>query len=72
MGKNKMKTKKAAAKRFKVTGGGKIMHKRCNQSTNKPLSQSSRRKARRLAQDGELEDGQAKQAKRMIPYWKKR
>jgi len=31
MGKNKMKSKKAAKKRFKVTGSGKIMHRQIGQ-----------------------------------------
>lgn len=72
MAKNKMKTKKAAAKRFQFTATGKVMYKRCNQSTNDALSRSSRRLARAQALDGELSEGDAKQVKVMIPYWKKR
>ncbi len=72
MAKNKMKTKRAAAKRFDFTGTGRVKHKRCNQSTNTPLSKSSRRQKRALRLDGELVDGDAKQVKTMIPYWSKR
>ena len=72
MAKNKMKTKKAAAKRFDFTATGKVKHKRCNQSTNTPLSRSSRRIKRSLKLDGELVDGDAQQVKEMVPYWRKR
>lgn len=72
MAKNKMKTKKAAAKRFEFTATGKVKFKRCNQSTNTALSRSPRRLQRALKLDGELCEGDAQQAKVMIPYWRKR
>lgn len=72
MAKNKMKTKKAAAKRFQFTGTGKVMYKRCNQSTNTALSRSSRRLKRAQKLDASLEQGDENQAKAMVPYWKKR
>lgn len=72
MAKNKMKTKKAAAKRFEFTATGKVKYKRCNQSTNTALSRSSRRLKRSQKLDGELVEGDAKQAKTMVPYWRKR
>ncbi len=67
-----MKTKKAAAKRFQFTGTGRVVHKRTQQSTNTPLSKSSRRVKRALRIGGELVDGDAHQVKVMIPYWRKR
>lgn len=72
MAKNKMKTKKAAAKRFKFTATGKVRFKRTQQSTNTPLSKSSRRTKRALRLGGELEGGDAQQAKVMVPYWRKK
>lgn len=72
MAKNKMKTKKAAAKRFKFTGTGKVVFKKTQQSTNTALSRSSRRIKRALRLGGELHGGDAEQARTMVPYWKKR
>ncbi len=36
MGKNKMKTKKAASKRLKRTGSGKLMHRQTGASPDRP------------------------------------
>jgi len=69
--KNKMKTKKAAAKRFKFSANGVVMYKKSQQSSNTPLSRSSRRIKRALRLGGQLEEGDAKQVRRMIPYFKK-
>jgi ribosomal protein L35 len=66
-----MKTKRACAKRFKFTATGKIRFKRTNQSTNTPLSKSSRRNKRALRIGAELEGGEVAQVKTLIPYWKK-
>ncbi len=71
MAKNKMKTKRAAAKRFEFTATGKVKFKKAQQSTNTPLSRSSRRIKRALALDGELKRGDKKQVQTMVPYWKK-
>jgi len=70
--KNKMKTKKAAAKRFQFTATGKVMFKSAQQSSNTPMSRSSRRIKRALALDGELDQGDKRQVQTMVPYWKKR
>ncbi len=52
MGKNKMKSKKAATKRFKITGSGRVMHKQTGQGHL--LSKKSRRRKRRLSVQGEI------------------
>ncbi len=48
----KMKTNRSAAKRFKVTGTGKIMHKASGKRHN--LRKKSVRAKRRLSKDNEL------------------
>ncbi len=65
MGKNKMKTKKAAAKRFKVTGSGKVMHKQPGK--RHLLSKKSRRRKRRLAGEAELKGQFARNIKTVLP-----
>jgi len=61
----KMKTKKSAAKRFRKTGSGKIMHNKCG---NRHLStkKSSKRK-RRLRKDTCLSKAMTSKTKQMIP-----
>ena len=66
MGKNKMKTKKAASKRLKVTGSGKIMHRRTGQGHL--LSKKSSRRKRRLSDDKEVSRGDAKHIADLLPY----
>ncbi|MFP3904694.1 MAG: 50S ribosomal protein L35 [Armatimonadota bacterium] len=57
----KAKTKKAAKKRFKVTGTGKLMHKQTGKSHL--LGKKSSRRKRRLS--GKAEVKSAKQAKQI-------
>ena len=71
MAKNKMKTKRAAAKRLKFTSTGRVVFKKTQQSSNTPRSKSSRRTKRALRLGGELVGGDAEHAKRMVPYWRK-
>ena len=52
MGKNKMKSKKAATKRFKITGSGRVMHKQTGKGHL--LSKKSRRRKRRLSAESEI------------------
>jgi len=66
MGKNKMKTKKAASKRLKVTGSGKLMHRQTGQGHL--LSKKSRRRKRRLSADKEVASGDAKHVADLLPY----
>ena len=58
MAKNKVKTKKAAAKRFKITGSGRVMHKQVGQ--RHLLSGKSRRRKRRLSMPRELKGKDAR------------
>ncbi len=64
MAKNKMKTKKAAAKRFKVTSRGKVMHRQTGQ--RHLLSKKSRRRKRRLSQSAELKGQDARNIKQVL------
>ncbi len=63
----KMKTKKAASKRFKVTASGRVL--RGSNKLNHLLSKKSRRLKRRLKLGGELDSTRAKTVKeKLIPY----
>ena len=66
MPKNKMKTKQAAAKRYKVTGTGKVMHRQ--PGLNHLLSKKSSHRKRTLAREGELTGREAARAKELVPY----
>ncbi len=66
MAKNKMKTKKAASKRLKVTGSGKLMHRQTGQGHL--LSKKSRHRKRRLSKDEEVSSGDAKHIADLLPY----
>ena len=59
-----MKTKKSAAKRFKVTGSGKVTYNKCG---NRHLStkKSSKRK-RRLRKDTTMSSAMTSRTKKMI------
>ena len=60
----KMKTKKSAAKRFKVTGSGKLTYNQCG---NRHLStkKNSKRK-RHLRQDKTLSSAMTRRTKKML------
>ena len=62
----KVKTSKTAAKRFKITGTGKVMyeHSRLNH-----LMMSKKRggRIRRMNQDGEAVGGERDKVKRLLP-----
>lgn len=62
----KMKTKRAAAKRYKVTKSGKIKIKRNNlRHILTKMSSNSKRKKRQTAY---VHEADVRQAKRMLPY----
>ena len=66
MKKQKLKTKKAVAKRFKITGTGKILHRPASQSHfNAKQSANTRRKKRKMIQVAKPE---RKALKRLLPY----
>ena len=60
----KMKTDRGAAKRFKVTGTGKIRRRQAFRSHL--LEKKSSVRTRRLARDAELSSSDAKQVKRLL------
>ena len=60
----KMKTDRGAAKRFKVTGTGKIRRRQAFRSHL--LEKKSSVRTRRLARDAELSSPDAKQVKRLL------
>jgi large subunit ribosomal protein L35 len=62
----KMKTKKAAAKRFRVTGSGRV--RRPKAGGNHGMQEKSRKRLRRLRQNDMVDKSMQKRAKRMLPY----
>jgi len=60
----KAKTHKGAQKRFKVTGGGKIM--RHHASMNHILTKKTTKRKRNLRQDTEVTGGQAENVKKLL------
>ncbi len=62
----KMKTRKSAAKRFRVTGTGKVRYKK--QGLRHILTKKSSKRKGNLRATGVLEDMEAKRAKSMLPY----
>ena len=62
----KMKTKRAAKKRFKLTANGKVKIKKAN--LRHILTKRSRNLKRDKRQAGYLQGADAKNAKRAIPY----
>ena len=60
----KMKTDRGAAKRFKITGTGKIMRRKAFRSHI--LEKKSSVRTRRLAQEAQVTGGDAKQIKKML------
>ncbi len=61
-----MKTRKAAAKRYKVTGSGKVMIKK--QGLRHILTKKSSKRKMNLRHSGVLAECEAKRAKSMLPY----
>ena len=62
----KIKTKRGAAKRFKVSKSGKVMRRRGFKSHI--LSTKSRKRKRRLRQAESVSRSEAKTMRRLIPY----
>ncbi len=62
----KMKTRKAAAKRYRVTGTGKVMFKK--QGLRHILTKKTTKRKRNLRAAGVLSDVEAKKVKVMLPY----
>ena len=62
----KMKTRKAASKRYKVTGSGKVVYKKSG--LRHILTKKDSKRKRNLRKAGQLPDVEAKRAKSMLPY----
>ena len=61
---SKMKTHRGAAKRFKITGTGKLMRSRANR--NHILEKKSSTRTRRLKGETQLDGTNLKQAQRQL------
>jgi len=66
MAKVKMKTNRSAAKRFRVTGSGKVMHFRAGKSHL--LRKKNRKRKRHLKKAVELSSANLSAVKKLIPY----
>ena len=62
----KMKTKRGAAKRFKLTGSGKI--KRNKAFSSHILTKKSTKRKRGLRQSGLVDSANAKAIRKILPY----
>jgi large subunit ribosomal protein L35 len=64
----KLKTKKSAAKRFRVTGSGKKIFRRKANKNHLLQHKSTERKRRRLKNISLVSEADEKQVRRMLPY----
>ncbi|HTO23541.1 MAG TPA: 50S ribosomal protein L35 [Spirochaetia bacterium] len=62
----KMKTKKAAAKRYHVTGSGKVRYKK--QGLRHILTKKNAKRKRRLRLSATLSPVETKRVKQLMPY----
>jgi large subunit ribosomal protein L35 len=62
----KMKTNRAAAKRFRVTGSGRI--RRSKSGLNHMMQEKSKKRLRRLRQNDMVHGAIEKRIKLMLPY----
>lgn len=62
----KLKTNRAAAKRFKKTAGGKFKHRKAYRSHI--LGGMDRKRKRHLRKDGLIDATNLKQVKKLLPY----
>jgi len=62
----KMKTNRGAAKRFKITGSGKIMRRKANASHI--LTSKTTKRKRGLRKSALVDGANLKQARRLLPY----
>jgi large subunit ribosomal protein L35 len=63
---SKMKTRKSAAKRYRVTGTGKIKYRK--QGLRHILTKKSRKTKRNLRKAGILSEPETKKVRRLLPY----
>jgi large subunit ribosomal protein L35 len=62
----KMKTKRAAAKRYRVTGTGKVRYKK--QNLRHILTKKNSKRKRRLRQPAILSSVETDRARKLLPY----
>ncbi len=62
----KMKTRKSASKRYKITKNGKVKYKK--QGLRHILSKKSTKRKRKLRKTGILSPAEVKRAKVLLPY----
>ena len=62
----KMKTRKSAAKRYKLTASGKVKYKK--QGLRHILTKKTTKRKRRLRHSDILSDSETRKVKRMLPY----
>ena len=62
----KMKTRKAAAKRYSLTGGGKVKYKK--QGLRHILTKKASKRKRQLRHAGVLNKVEEARVKRLLPY----
>ncbi len=62
----KMKTSRAAAKRFKVTGSGKLKRNKAYKSHI--LTKKSQKRKRNLRKSAIVDDSNVKNMKKILPY----
>jgi len=62
----KMKTKRSAAKRYKLTGSGKVRYKK--QNLRHFLTKKNSKRKRRLRQPAILSSVETARAKKLLPY----
>ena len=62
----KMKTRRSAAKRYTVTGSGKVRYKK--QGLRHILTKKSSKRKRKLRQPGVLSKVETRRAKSCLPY----
>jgi large subunit ribosomal protein L35 len=62
----KMKTNRAAAKRFRVTGSGRV--RRSKAGLNHGMQEKSKKRCRRLRKNDMVHEAVAKRIKLMLPY----
>lgn len=62
----KMKTRKTTAKRFRISGSGRV--RRSKQGGNHMMLNKSRKRLRRLRNNDMVHKSMEKHVKRMLPY----
>lgn len=62
----KIKTNRGAAKRFKITAGGKIRRNKAN--SNHILTKKSRKRKRNLRAGGQVDKTNERGVRRLLPY----